>query len=63
MASGKVLAGPRFVLGRAEAGYPDVLKDIPRPPQAIYGVGNPVSCCWRAPRWVQGGKGADDGER
>ncbi|WP_305296684.1 DNA-processing protein DprA [Parvibacter caecicola] len=41
MTNGKVLAGPRFVLGRADAGYPVALRDVPRPPEVIYGVGNP----------------------
>ena len=33
--------GPRFVLDRGDAGFPDALRNVPDPPDRLYVVGNP----------------------
>lgn len=37
------LNGPRFELALEDAGYPSILRDIPDPPQVLYGIGDPAA--------------------
>ena len=39
--SGRVLRGKRFSVERGSALYPEMLEDMPQPPERLYGIGNP----------------------
>ncbi len=43
MTSKAVLDGERFELTREDVAYPAVLRTVPRPPERMYGVGNPAA--------------------
>lgn len=43
MTSKALLAGERFALTKEDTAYPAVLRTVPRPPECIYGVGNPAA--------------------
>lgn len=43
MTSKNLLVGERFELARKDTAYPAVLRTVPRPPERIYGVGNPAT--------------------